>query len=53
MRTDRVVVVTGAAGAVGALLVDRFLANDDTVIATDVNDAALAELEQRRPPARN
>ena len=46
-REGRVVVVTGAAGAVGALLVERFLANDDTVIATDVNDEVLAELRHR------
>lgn len=46
MRQGRVVVVTGAAGAVGALLVERFLANDDTVIATDVNEAILAELQR-------
>ena len=37
------VVVTGAGGAVGALLVERFLANGDTVIATDVSDDVLAD----------
>jgi NAD(P)-dependent dehydrogenase (short-subunit alcohol dehydrogenase family) len=35
MKQDRVVVITGAAGGMGSVLVDRFVANDDTVVATD------------------
>ena len=46
MNTDRVVVVTGAAGGVGALLVRRFLANGDTVLASDTTDAGLAALRE-------
>ncbi len=37
MRTGRVVVVTGAAGGMGRPFVQRFLANGDTVIATDMD----------------
>ena len=44
MNTDRTVVITGAAGGVGALLVERFLANSDTVVATDNNDASLERM---------
>jgi NAD(P)-dependent dehydrogenase (short-subunit alcohol dehydrogenase family) len=44
MRTDRIVVVTGASGGMGALFVARFLANGDTVIATDTSEDALAKL---------
>jgi len=44
MKTDRVVVVTGAAGGMGALIVKRFLANGDTVFATDSSDEALDKL---------
>lgn len=47
MMTDRVVVVTGAAGGMGALFVARFLANGDTVIATDTSEEALAKLADR------
>lgn len=47
MNTDRVVVVTGAAGGMGALLVARFLANGDTVIGTDTSAEALAKLTER------
>ena len=49
MRQGRVVVITGAAGGVGALLVNRFLANSDTVLATDVNDEALQHLKVTHP----
>jgi NAD(P)-dependent dehydrogenase (short-subunit alcohol dehydrogenase family) len=47
MNTDRVVIITGAAGGVGSELVDRFLSNGDTVIATDVNDSALEQWRTR------
>jgi NAD(P)-dependent dehydrogenase (short-subunit alcohol dehydrogenase family) len=45
MYSDRVVVVTGAAGGMGALIVQRFLANGDTVIGTDTTTEALKKLE--------
>lgn len=44
MNTHRVVVITGAGGGVGALLVRRFLDNGDTVVATDADKAALDRL---------
>jgi NAD(P)-dependent dehydrogenase (short-subunit alcohol dehydrogenase family) len=44
MDTKRVVVITGAAGGIGAPLVERFLRNGDTVIATDTSEAALNQL---------
>ena len=44
MNEDRVVVITGAAGGIGALLVERFLANGDTVLATDISSDALERL---------
>lgn len=47
MQTNRVVVITGAAGGMGALFVERFLANGDTVIATDTSDEALRELSDK------
>lgn len=43
--TGRVVLITGAAGGVGAELVKRFLGNGDTVIATDLSPEALAKLK--------
>ena len=42
MKSGRTVVVTGAGGGIGALLVDRFLCNDDTVVATDLTEDSLA-----------
>lgn len=42
--TGRTVVITGAAGGVGAALVDRFLRNGDRVIATDLSADALDKL---------
>lgn len=44
MRTDRVVVITGAAGGMGSPFVKRFLANGDTVVATDIEAEALEKL---------
>jgi len=44
MKQGRVVVITGAAGGIGSVLVERFLANGDTVIATGRNDSSLHEL---------
>lgn len=46
--SSRVVVITGAAGGVGSVLVDRFLANGDTVIATDTNQDVLDTWRERR-----
>lgn len=45
MRTGRAVVVTGAAGGMGSLIVERFLANGDTVVATDTGDEPLRTLK--------
>ena len=39
MNTGRVVVITGAGGCVGALLVKRFVDNGNTVVATDAKRA--------------
>ena len=50
MRTDRSVVVTGAAGGMGTLIVQRFLANDDTVIATDIDSEGLERLKNAQAP---
>lgn len=47
MEQGRVVVVTGAAGGVGSVLVERFLANDDQIIATDLDEGALEGLQRR------
>jgi 3-oxoacyl-[acyl-carrier protein] reductase len=44
MRTDRTVVITGAAGGMGQPFVRRFLDNGDTVIATDTGEEALGTL---------
>lgn len=45
----RIVFITGAGGGVGAALVERFIANGDTVLATDVSADALAALEKDLP----
>lgn len=45
MDINRTVIVTGAAGGLGSLIVKRFLANGDVVIATDTTDKALAKLK--------
>jgi len=47
MKQDRVVVITGAAGGMGSVLVERFLANGDTVIATDTKDEPLEALRAK------
>ncbi len=47
MQTGRVVVVTGAAGGIGSKIVDRFLANGDTVVGLDKTDPALRTLQDR------
>ena len=46
MNTDRIVLITGAAGGMGALIVQRFLANGDTVIATDMSADALGKMDK-------
>lgn len=52
MRTDRTVIITGAAGGMGRPFVERFIANGDTVIATDTSDDALAALTEAIPSDR-
>src|SRR3954469_7629737 len=47
MRSGRVVVITGGAGGVGSLLVERFLANGDAVVATDAVADGLERLADR------
>jgi 3-oxoacyl-[acyl-carrier protein] reductase len=47
MKTGRTVVITGAAGGMGAEFVGRFLENEDTVIATDTSAEALEKLVAR------
>ncbi len=49
MMRDRVVLITGAAGGVGSVLVDRFLANQDTVVATDTSSEILEKWRVRWP----
>ncbi|MFY1672287.1 SDR family NAD(P)-dependent oxidoreductase [Plantactinospora sp. WMMB334] len=39
--------VTGAAGGIGSEIVDRFLAEGDTVVASDLSEAALEEWRSR------
>jgi NAD(P)-dependent dehydrogenase (short-subunit alcohol dehydrogenase family) len=50
MRTDRVVVITGAAGGIGALIVERFLANGDTVVGTGRKKGSLDALRAKQAP---
>jgi NAD(P)-dependent dehydrogenase (short-subunit alcohol dehydrogenase family) len=45
MKRDRVVVITGAAGGIGAKIVDRFISNQDTVFAIDNRPDALRFLQ--------
>ena len=42
--TRRTVLITGAAGGIGTALVERFLADGDTVLATDTTEEALERL---------
>ena len=51
MKCDRVVLVTGAGGGIGALIAERFLAHGDIVIATDLDATALADLATRNGAA--
>ena len=44
MKIDRTVMITGAAGGMGAAFVRRFLDNGDVVIATDNTEDGLAKL---------
>ncbi|HEX7784412.1 MAG TPA: SDR family oxidoreductase [Sphingobium sp.] len=44
MKDGRIVVITGAAGGMGSLIVERFLANGDKVIATDTSKEGLQKL---------
>ena len=44
MKTQRTVVITGAGGGIGSLLVERFLSNNDQVVATDAATPPLEEL---------
>ena len=46
--SGRVVLITGAAGGIGSVLVDRFLANGDTVIAVDTSQETLDSWRRRR-----
>ena len=47
MQNSRAVLVSGAAGGVGSLLVERFLANGDVVVATDSRLGGLEALRER------
>lgn len=44
MKTNRRVMITGAAGGMGALAVARFLENGDRVLATDTSEVGLERL---------
>ena len=48
MENGSIVVVTGAAGGIGARIVDRFLANGDTIFAIDNRSGVLKSLLQTR-----
>jgi NAD(P)-dependent dehydrogenase (short-subunit alcohol dehydrogenase family) len=49
---DRVVLVTGACGGIGSVLCRRFVAEGDTVLALDIDSAALAALAAELGAAR-
>ena len=46
---SKVAIVTGAASGIGRDVTYRFLQEDCTVIATDINSAALDALQQEAP----
>ena len=48
MENGRIVVVTGGAGGIGSKIVDRFLANGDTIFAIDNRSDALKTLLETR-----
>ena len=45
MKTNRIVIITGAAGGMGSAFVDRFLGNGDIVIAMDSKGEGLKALQ--------
>jgi NAD(P)-dependent dehydrogenase (short-subunit alcohol dehydrogenase family) len=47
MKQDRIVMITDAAGGMRAFFVVRFLANGDTVIATDTSQEGLTKLANK------
>jgi 3-oxoacyl-[acyl-carrier protein] reductase len=47
MKTNRIVVITGAAGGMGTKFVERFLQNDDVVFAADVQQDGLQKLKNK------
>ena len=47
MHQGRTVLITGAAGGIGSVLVNRFLNNGDTVVATDTDADVLAQWRGR------
>jgi NAD(P)-dependent dehydrogenase (short-subunit alcohol dehydrogenase family) len=48
VENGRIVVVTGGAGGIGSKIVDRFLANGDTIFAIDNRSDALEDLLETR-----
>ncbi len=48
---QQIAVVTGAAGGLGASIVEALLGRGDQVVASDVNEASLATLRERFPDA--
>jgi NAD(P)-dependent dehydrogenase (short-subunit alcohol dehydrogenase family) len=48
MENGRIVVVTGGAGGIGSMIVDRFLTNGDTIFAIDNRSDALEDLLETR-----
>jgi NAD(P)-dependent dehydrogenase (short-subunit alcohol dehydrogenase family) len=52
MTDGRTILITGAAGGIGALVADRFLAEGDTVFATDSSTTALDRLVATRDTDR-
>ena len=57
MGSARTVVITGAAGGIGSEIVDRFLAEGDIVVASDLTDSSLEAWRTRwdadAPDSRN